>query len=354
MKLQLGQLRTKCVLFFLLAFACIAPALHAQDEKKELTWMTDYNDAIALSKKEAKPIFLYFSGSDWCSWCYRMDDEILKSPDFIKLVGNKFIFVLIDFPIYKALDAKLIKQNEELKEKYNVRGFPTIILLDADQTQIAQLNYREGGGKAYADYLLKILKEHEDFQKGVKSIKTQSSASLQSLYEKATSLSMSVEAQTILKEGITREDTLFFLKEYYRILLSNGQISGSIAKKVRAHLLAKDPDNKKHIHYDVAILDFEALSKSLPYLKIADEVLKPLQDYVAQFGDKDTKNRWKMEMTISQVYRSKNQLDKAIFYAKASKEHAPSYLKLDIAKLVSEIDQAQDAIAEAPENSDEN
>ena len=315
--------------------------------------MTDYEAAIARGKKEAKPIFLYFSGSDWCSWCYKLDDEILKSPDFINLVGDKFIFVKIDFPIYTALDAKLIKQNEELKEKYNIHGFPTIILLDDDLNQISHLNYREGGGKAYADYLLKILKEHEDFQKGVKSIKTQSSASLQKLYEKATSLGMDDEAQTVLKEGITREDTLFFLKENYRILLADGQINATEAKKVRADLLAKDPENKKHIHYDVAILDFEALSKNLPRTKIADDVLKPLQDYVAKFGEKDAKNRWKMEMTISQVYRSKKQFDKALTYAKASREHAPSYLKLDIAKLINEIDQAQDTIAEASENTDE-
>jgi protein disulfide-isomerase len=331
------------------AFAETANPKQASVAAPTLPWTSDYKQAVSSAKKDAKPLFLYFTGSDWCSWCYKLDDEILTNRDFINTIKNNFVFVKIDFPIYKTLDANQTKQNEELKERFNVQGFPTIILLDNNEIPIAHLNYREGGAKAYAEYILKILKEHSDFQKGVKTLSQQSSGELQRLYKKASQLGMDEEAKIILTEGLTHEDNIFFLKEQYRFLLNEGRIATKTTENVRKELLAKDPQNKKHVHYDVAICDFEALSKNLPALKTADTVLAPLEQYLAQFGEKDTKNRWKIEMTISQVYRSKNQLDKAAQYAMVSQAHAPAYMRLDIAKLVNDIQHDNSAIAEAAE-----
>ena len=345
----LREICTKCSIFFILML--FAASVLSADAKKEISWMTDYEAATEVAKKESKPLFLYFSGSDWCSWCFKLDDEILKTTEFVDLVGPKFVFVKVDFPIYTTLDAKLTKQNEELKEKYHVHGFPTIILLDSKQNEIATLNYREGGGKAYADYVLKLLKEYDDFHQGVQDLNEQKTSALPELYERAQKLGLKEAAHSILCEGMNRNDSieisLYFLKEDYRDLLQNGKIDDKQTKKIRAKLLAKDPDNQNHIHYDVAILDFEARSKNLPNEKTADKAVKPLQDYLARFGDKDTKHRWKMEMTISQVYRNKQQIEQALHYAKASHIHAPSYLKLDMAKEITVIEKEHNDIAEA-------
>src|SRR5437879_3290811 len=78
---------------------------------EEIPWATNYDQAVELSKKEQKPLFLYFTGSDWCGWCWKMDKEILSTSDLIDAVKNKFIFVKIDFPIYTNLDTKVAQQN---------------------------------------------------------------------------------------------------------------------------------------------------------------------------------------------------------------------------------------------------
>lgn len=33
---------------------------------QELTWQTDINKAMEISKKTKKPLLLFFTGSDWC------------------------------------------------------------------------------------------------------------------------------------------------------------------------------------------------------------------------------------------------------------------------------------------------
>jgi protein disulfide-isomerase len=119
-----------------------------------IQWMTNYQDAVAKAKAENKSIVLFFTGSDWCGWCKKMENEILSTPDFAKAAGNQFVFVLLDFPMNKTLPPAIADQNSALKQKYGITGYPTIIILDCDEKFVAETGYRSGGGKAYADYLM--------------------------------------------------------------------------------------------------------------------------------------------------------------------------------------------------------
>ena len=43
-----------------------------------LQWQQNYDEALRLSKESGKPVFAFFTGSDWCGWCIRLDREILS------------------------------------------------------------------------------------------------------------------------------------------------------------------------------------------------------------------------------------------------------------------------------------
>jgi protein disulfide-isomerase len=130
-------------------------------EADEIEWVTDFAKAKEMAQKSQKPIFIYFTGSDWCSWCMKMDKEILKTPAFIRQAAPEFIFMKVDFPTYTVLDEATVKQNEELKNQYNIRGFPTIVILDPHGDMVTQLHYENVGGDAYAKNLLKIWDEYK-------------------------------------------------------------------------------------------------------------------------------------------------------------------------------------------------
>lgn len=36
-----------------------------------LVWYTNLEKALEVAKTENKPVFLQFSGSDWCKWCIK-------------------------------------------------------------------------------------------------------------------------------------------------------------------------------------------------------------------------------------------------------------------------------------------
>ena len=116
-------------------------------------WMTDMSAAMKLSAKTGKPILADFSGSDWCGWCVKLDNEVFSKKIFKDFAKKNLILVLLDFPRRKALSAKLKKQNRALMNKYGVRGFPTVLLLDSKGKVIVKTGYRRGGPQAYVKFL---------------------------------------------------------------------------------------------------------------------------------------------------------------------------------------------------------
>jgi protein disulfide-isomerase len=47
----------------------------------------------------------------------------------------------------------------ELAQKFGIRGFPTIVIVDAEGKEIARTGYRPGGDKKYVKYLKELLKK---------------------------------------------------------------------------------------------------------------------------------------------------------------------------------------------------
>jgi protein disulfide-isomerase len=309
-----------------------------------LNWETNYEAAVAKSKQLQKPLFLYFSGSDWCRWCIKMEEEVLQNDDFTNLIDGQFIFYKVDFPIRTILPKEQREQNESLKNKFHVTGFPTIILLDDMQNQFAVLNYREGGGKLYGEYVLKLLREHQKFRKDTKNLKAQNGASLEKLYQYASGHGFEQDRQAIIEIGLTQEDPAFFLKAQYRDLLAAGQQDSQEAKNTKDKLLKLDPENKKYIPYDIAIAEFENNAKGLDEQNKADEVVEPLRDYLSKFGARDDKNSWKVEITIAQTFMNKHQIQEALPFAKASYAHAPAREKIQISGVIVDLEHSCDLI----------
>ena len=57
----------KLVILFLLV--ATTTFVQAQDGLK---WENNMKTAIERSQNEQKPLFLFFTGSDWCGWCMKL------------------------------------------------------------------------------------------------------------------------------------------------------------------------------------------------------------------------------------------------------------------------------------------
>ncbi len=122
-------------------------------------WFTDFAKAKEVAAAKSLPILMDFSGSDWCGWCIKLDREVFSQEAFVKYAEGSLVLFLADFPARKKLPDEVVKQNQALAEKYEVRGYPTVLLIDAKGDVIAQTGYQRGGADAYVAHIKKLLEK---------------------------------------------------------------------------------------------------------------------------------------------------------------------------------------------------
>ncbi|MEI7879347.1 MAG: thioredoxin family protein [bacterium] len=132
-----------------------AAVKNAADTK--VVWLTSLSEAKAEAAKRKVPILADFSGSDWCSWCIKLDQEVFSTETFKKYAADNLVLLLVDFPRTKAQTEEIKKQNNDLVEKFGIEGFPTILLLDAGGKLLGRTSYLPGGGDNYVTHLRKLL-----------------------------------------------------------------------------------------------------------------------------------------------------------------------------------------------------
>ena len=121
-------------------------------------WLTDFKQAQAEAKANNKLMLVDFTGSDWCGWCIKLDKEVFAKPEFQEYAKKNLVLMEVDFPRRKTLSAEQKIQNQELAARHGVQGFPTIVVLDAEGKQIAELGYTPGGAAAFIAELDKLRK----------------------------------------------------------------------------------------------------------------------------------------------------------------------------------------------------
>jgi len=112
-------------------------------------WHHEWEKAKKLAKATGRPILADFTGSDWCGWCIKLKKEVFDTDEFRKWAAKNVILLELDFPKTKAQSDELKKQNRELQQKFEIRGYPTILFLDANEKVVARSGYLKDGPAAW-------------------------------------------------------------------------------------------------------------------------------------------------------------------------------------------------------------
>lgn len=83
-------------------------------------WMANEASALALAKKEGKPVIVDF-GAAWCAACKELEHKTFPVPEVRRALAN-FVKVRID-----CTDAD--ETNEALQKKYNSKSLPTVAFI---------------------------------------------------------------------------------------------------------------------------------------------------------------------------------------------------------------------------------
>ena len=114
-----------------------------------LTWYTDVSLASQAAATENKPMLLFFTGSDWCGWCIRLQNEVFHSDKFTQWSKENVVLVELDFPRRKQLPQELQNQNNTLQQIFQVQGFPTVHFVTPEIKTDGTVNFKPIGQSGY-------------------------------------------------------------------------------------------------------------------------------------------------------------------------------------------------------------
>ena len=106
----------------------------------------------------------------------RLREEVWEAEGFSEAASKNLVFVSLDFPRSQEAKDKVPnpKRNDELKNKYGIRGFPTVLVMTPDGQVFGKTGYRPGGAEPYIEHLNGMLeagkKDLADVQKLTKAL----------------------------------------------------------------------------------------------------------------------------------------------------------------------------------------
>jgi hypothetical protein len=128
------------------------PALSTPDRPEDFAkWERDPARAKRKSELLDRPLLILFTGLSWSSNAKLLGEEVFLSKSFNGLARENLTLLYLDFP-QNPRDAHPALQ--QFKEYYDVRGFPTVLILNPD----GSVGYRRTGyvpGKAQ-DYFREL------------------------------------------------------------------------------------------------------------------------------------------------------------------------------------------------------
>jgi len=120
-------------------------------------WMTSLARAQEMAREKHRLLVMDFTGSDWCGWCIKLDEDTFSKKEFVDYAQENLILLRLDFPKKAPISDELRKQNGALQAQYEIKGFPTIIILDDSGKEVDRLvGYLAGGPKAMIARLQKL------------------------------------------------------------------------------------------------------------------------------------------------------------------------------------------------------
>tara|TARA_B100001057_G_scaffold399005_1_gene409774 strand:+ start:52 stop:519 length:468 start_codon:yes stop_codon:yes gene_type:complete len=147
----------KKILFLMFTVSSLSCQInYGSDSQPKELWLTDISQAIALSEATGNPIFAFFTGKEWCGWCKKLDSQILTKESFITYAKENLVLLELDFP---RGSRNLPQEQIDLARKFNISGYPTVILMDAETNQIGKTGYQYMSPENYVSHVKSLLKE---------------------------------------------------------------------------------------------------------------------------------------------------------------------------------------------------
>lgn len=112
-------MKNKNIIIFIISLLTF---ISCKNSYAEIKWEKDLATAIKKAKSKNLPIMIDIY-TDWCIWCKELDKNTYANEKVIE-TAKKIVSV--------KLNPETSEEGEEIAKKYGVKGYPTILFINAD------------------------------------------------------------------------------------------------------------------------------------------------------------------------------------------------------------------------------
>jgi thiol-disulfide isomerase/thioredoxin len=137
-----------------------APAKAPTAALSREAWLTDFAAAQAEATATKRRLLVLFTGSDWCPPCIEFEASVAHADDFLNVTRPAFVLVKLDYPRTAPQAPAVRARNEELRQRYGVASYPSLLVISSDGTKSARVDTRKGRqADGIVDYYVQAVDE---------------------------------------------------------------------------------------------------------------------------------------------------------------------------------------------------
>ena len=137
-------------IFRLSVFAAAALAASAAAGPVPGVWTEDWEGAAGEAFTNGVPMLVYFSGSDWCPNCERLERDVFSSEAWKEWVSTNLYLAQVDFPNEAERQSPRRRAlNRALADRFGVEAFPTLVLFSSAFEELGRPAVRGGSPPAF-------------------------------------------------------------------------------------------------------------------------------------------------------------------------------------------------------------
>ena len=96
-----------------------------------LPWIQSYGQALKQAQEEGKLILAYLY-TDWCGYCKKMEAETFTDTAVIDEMSGSYVWL--------KLNAETDDEGRQLQERFNITGYPGLLLLDGEGREMDRIS----------------------------------------------------------------------------------------------------------------------------------------------------------------------------------------------------------------------
>lgn len=115
-------------------------AVAEERAKLSFKWSKKLDAALKDAKEYDLPVMVLFTGTSWCPYCVKLENEVLSKSEFKRLAGGKMLAVKYECPT----PGGYTPEGKKKAQQFKIKGVPHYVILNKDGKVIGDGGYHKG------------------------------------------------------------------------------------------------------------------------------------------------------------------------------------------------------------------